>query len=201
MSALQQCGKRPLPVNWIMYVLAAAAGAANPAQAGANAELKKSLDQLLTATVCVYLSGLVGVLVIFFVSRQAIPCRGQVVLGSLVGLDRRSAEHRGHAGRSGICTADGVRRFHRNQHYVVADHVSRLGQLRLDRFQSTPSDVAAHARRRFDDSRIMVDVEILTDWTERGAAESVVRSTKIRYRNAAARHRPRDSRRDRQFPS
>jgi uncharacterized membrane protein YdcZ (DUF606 family) len=44
-------------VNWIFYLLAAAAGAANPAQAGANAELKKTLHDALPATMFVYLSG------------------------------------------------------------------------------------------------------------------------------------------------
>lgn len=56
-----------------MYVLAAAAGAANPAQAAANAELKKSLNQVLVATIVVYLTGLLGMLAIQFISRQAWP--------------------------------------------------------------------------------------------------------------------------------
>jgi transporter family-2 protein len=60
-------------VNWILYILAAAAGAANPAQAGANAELKKTLGQVLAATIFVYLSGLVGVLLIQVMSRQPFP--------------------------------------------------------------------------------------------------------------------------------
>ncbi len=60
-------------MNWIAYVLAAAAGAANPAQAGANAQLKKSLDQVLIATLAVYLSGLVGMLIIQLLARQPLP--------------------------------------------------------------------------------------------------------------------------------
>ncbi len=56
-----------------MYVLAAAAGAANPAQAAANAELKKTLGQLLVATIFVYVSGLIGVVVIQLISRQPLP--------------------------------------------------------------------------------------------------------------------------------
>jgi transporter family-2 protein len=56
-----------------MYVLAAAAGAANPAQAGANAQLKKSLDQAIFAAAAVYLSGLIGVLIIQAVLREAWP--------------------------------------------------------------------------------------------------------------------------------
>jgi transporter family-2 protein len=60
-------------VNWIIYVLAAAAGAANPAQAAANAELKKSLNQVLVATIAVYLSGLLGMLIIQLLSKQPWP--------------------------------------------------------------------------------------------------------------------------------
>jgi transporter family-2 protein len=60
-------------VNWIIYVLAVLAGAANPAQAAANAELKKSLDQALVATIAVYFTGLIGMIVIQAVSRQPLP--------------------------------------------------------------------------------------------------------------------------------
>lgn len=56
-----------------MYILAALAGAANPAQAGANAELKKTLDQLLPATLFVYLSGLAGTFLIAVLARQPFP--------------------------------------------------------------------------------------------------------------------------------
>lgn len=62
-----------------MYLLAAAAGAANPAQAGANAQLKKSLDQAIVAALAVYLSGLIGVLIIQAVVRQAWPDSGRFV--------------------------------------------------------------------------------------------------------------------------
>jgi len=60
-------------VNWIIYLLAAGAGAANPAQAAANAELKKTLGQVLSATTFVYLSGLAGMLVLHAVARQGLP--------------------------------------------------------------------------------------------------------------------------------
>jgi len=60
-------------VNLIIYFLAAAAGAANPAQAGANAQLKKSLDQVFIATIAVYCSGLIGMLLIQLISRQPLP--------------------------------------------------------------------------------------------------------------------------------
>jgi transporter family-2 protein len=60
-------------VNWISYLLAIAAGAANPAQAGANAQLKKSIDQALFAAIVIYLSGLVGVLILQLCIRQPWP--------------------------------------------------------------------------------------------------------------------------------
>ena len=60
-------------MNWIIYLLAIAAGAANPAQAAANAQLKKSLDQTFVATIAVYVTGLTGMLVIQMLSRQPWP--------------------------------------------------------------------------------------------------------------------------------
>lgn len=60
-----------------MYLLAAAAGAANPAQAGANAELKKTLHDALPATMFVYLSGLAGILIIWSIVRQPFPDGGK----------------------------------------------------------------------------------------------------------------------------
>lgn len=62
-----------------MYLLAAAAGAANPAQAGANAQLRKSLDQAIFAALAVYLSGLIGVLIIQAVIRETWPDSGRIV--------------------------------------------------------------------------------------------------------------------------
>lgn len=56
-------------MTWIIYLLATAAGAANPAQAGANAELKKALGQVLSATLCVYVSGLFGMVIIATLAR------------------------------------------------------------------------------------------------------------------------------------
>lgn len=60
-------------MTWIVYLLTIAAGAANPAQAAANAELKKGLNQALAAALFVYLSGLIGMLVIQLVTRQPFP--------------------------------------------------------------------------------------------------------------------------------
>ena len=60
-------------MNWILYLLAIAAGALNPAQAGANAQLKKSADQAIFSAIVVYLSGLLGVLLIQLFIRQPWP--------------------------------------------------------------------------------------------------------------------------------
>jgi transporter family-2 protein len=60
-------------VNWISYLLAIAAGAANPAQAGANAELKKCIDQALFTATAVYISGFIGVLLIQLFVREPWP--------------------------------------------------------------------------------------------------------------------------------
>ena len=67
-------------MNWIFYVLTAAAGAANPAQAGANAELKKRLHDALPATMFVYLIGLLGILVIWGFVRQPFPAGAKFAL-------------------------------------------------------------------------------------------------------------------------
>ena len=55
---------------WIAIVIALAAGAANPFQAGANAELNKHLGQPALAGLWVYASGLAGLLVIAVAGRQ-----------------------------------------------------------------------------------------------------------------------------------
>jgi bacterial/archaeal transporter family-2 protein len=60
-------------VNWLIYLAAIAAGAANPGQAGTNAELRKSIEQPLFATIWVYLSGLAGVLLLQLILREAWP--------------------------------------------------------------------------------------------------------------------------------
>lgn len=49
---------------WLIYILAIAAGAANPFQSGANAELNKQLGQPLWAGLIVYASGFAGILLL-----------------------------------------------------------------------------------------------------------------------------------------
>jgi transporter family-2 protein len=62
-------------VNYLAYLFALAAGSANPAQAGANAELNKTLGSPIWAALIVYCSGLAGVLVVQLIMRDAWPGR------------------------------------------------------------------------------------------------------------------------------
>lgn len=58
---------------WILILIAAAAGAANPFQSGANAELNRSLGHPAAAALWVYASGLAAVLAAAVVLRLAAP--------------------------------------------------------------------------------------------------------------------------------
>ena len=60
-------------MNWIFYLLAILAGAINPAQAGANAQLRKSADAGLFSALVVYVSGMLGVLLIWLFVREPWP--------------------------------------------------------------------------------------------------------------------------------
>ncbi len=65
-------------VNWILYVAAIASGMANPAQAGANAQLKKSAGEALFSAIVVYGSGLLSMLLLHLVLRAAWPGSGKL---------------------------------------------------------------------------------------------------------------------------
>ena len=60
-------------MNLIYYLAAAASGMANPAQAGANAQLRKSTDQAIFSAVIVYGSGLIFMLLAQVIVRQTWP--------------------------------------------------------------------------------------------------------------------------------
>ena len=62
-----------LSMQWIAIVFALVAGAANPFQSGSNAALKTQLGQPLWATLWVYLTGLLGVLLLQAFMRQPLP--------------------------------------------------------------------------------------------------------------------------------
>ena len=58
---------------WLLFLLALAAGAANPFQAGANAQLNKQLQQPVLAGVFVYASGFAVLLIAQLLRHQALP--------------------------------------------------------------------------------------------------------------------------------
>ena len=60
-------------MTWIVILIALAAGAANPFQSGTNAELNKQLGTPLWAGAWVYLSGLLGLLLLQLFLRQHLP--------------------------------------------------------------------------------------------------------------------------------
>jgi transporter family-2 protein len=60
-------------VNILSYLFAIVAGSANPAQAGANAQLNKGLASPVWSALFVYASGLLGVLLLQMILRQAWP--------------------------------------------------------------------------------------------------------------------------------
>jgi transporter family-2 protein len=57
----------------ILFLLAIAAGLANPFQSGVNAELNKQLARPLWTGIFVYISGLAGLLLVQLVMRQPLP--------------------------------------------------------------------------------------------------------------------------------
>ena len=58
---------------WIIFLIALAAGAANPFQGATNAELNKQLHQPLWAAIVVYASGLTGLLIAQLFVRAPLP--------------------------------------------------------------------------------------------------------------------------------
>ena len=56
---------------WLVYVFVVAAGSFSAVQAGANAQLRKSLDQPLLAALCVYGSALIALLIMLPFTRLA----------------------------------------------------------------------------------------------------------------------------------
>lgn len=60
-------------MQWLIFLIAFAAGAANPFQSGTNAELQGHWNQSLWSTAWVYLSGLLGVLLLQLFLRQPMP--------------------------------------------------------------------------------------------------------------------------------
>jgi len=65
--------KRGLPMSWLLFLAALVAGTANPFQSGLNAELNKQTGQPLWASIVVYSTGLMGLLVLLFCFYSKIP--------------------------------------------------------------------------------------------------------------------------------
>lgn len=60
-------------MSWILFLIAVASGISNPFQSGTNAQLNKQLGSPLWATIFVYASGLLGLLVAQLIARQVFP--------------------------------------------------------------------------------------------------------------------------------
>jgi transporter family-2 protein len=66
-------------MTWLFVLIAVAAGVFNPAQSGANAELNKRFGHTLPATIIVYGSALVSLLLFQLIFRQSLPDHGRLV--------------------------------------------------------------------------------------------------------------------------
>jgi uncharacterized membrane protein YdcZ (DUF606 family) len=58
-------------MGWLLYLFVVAAGSFSAVQAGANAQLRKSLDQPLLAALCVFGSALTALLIVLPLTRLA----------------------------------------------------------------------------------------------------------------------------------
>jgi transporter family-2 protein len=74
--------KQEMQMLWIAIVIALAAGAGNPLQAGANAELNHVTGHPLLAALWVYLSGLAGVLLLVVLMLPFFPVTFDRLAGS-----------------------------------------------------------------------------------------------------------------------
>ncbi len=79
-------------MSWLLFLAALAAGTANPFQSGLNAELNKQIGQPLWASIVVYSTGLMGLIVLLLCFYRGLPLsRAAAVpwwawLGGLVSL-------------------------------------------------------------------------------------------------------------------
>ena len=65
---------------WLLFLLALAAGAANPFQSGANAQLNKQLQQPVLAGVFVYATGFAVLLIVQLLQHQALPATSRLAM-------------------------------------------------------------------------------------------------------------------------
>ena len=78
---------------WVLFLLAAAAGAANPFQSGTNAQLNRQRASPVWAGIIVYVSGLLGLFLVQLLLREPFPSaarfaqvNGWAWLGGLVSI-------------------------------------------------------------------------------------------------------------------
>lgn len=64
-------------MNWLAYLVTIAAGATNPLQAGANAELRRQLNSVLWSGCIIYLIGLLSMLLLQLLVRQPLPVQAR----------------------------------------------------------------------------------------------------------------------------
>jgi transporter family-2 protein len=64
---------------WLNFLIAIVTGAANPFQAGTNAELNKQFGQPVWAGIVVYATGLAGLLLVQILMREAFPSTPRVL--------------------------------------------------------------------------------------------------------------------------
>ena len=155
-------------MSWITYLLAICAGGANPAQAGANAQLNKSLGSTVWAGIFIYLSGLLGMLLALAIFRQTFPASGKMAetpwwawTGGLVSLWI-------HFSGTYFCSKNGLRAVHRLERYRCANHFHCVRSFRTDRIQSAPSFTYAACRWYINDPRALANREILNLTKVRG---------------------------------
>src|ERR1039458_8408809 len=109
-------------MGWLVYLFVAAAGSFSAVQAGANAQLRKSLDQPCLAALCVYSS-------VQYCS-SGVACRppfhatGRICSQQggrcpLVGLVGRLAEYYVDHGRPDARGEDGINVLHRHNGYLL----------------------------------------------------------------------------------
>jgi transporter family-2 protein len=60
-------------MSWLLFLAALAAGTANPFQSGLNAELNKQIGQPLWASIVVYSTGLMGLIVLLLCFYRELP--------------------------------------------------------------------------------------------------------------------------------
>ena len=114
----------------ILFVLIAlAAGAANPLQSGTNAQLNKQLGAPVWAAISVYVTGLLGVLIVQLFLRQPVPGVARGDGGEAVGVAGRSGEYCVDCGGPDAGAEDGIGCVYRADADGIAGDVGAAGSV------------------------------------------------------------------------